>query len=187
MGRNSAWIMFALALGFLVLPIWWVFAAVLAALWHETCHYLTLRFMGGRVIDFRAGLTGAVMSVGFKSPVQELVCALSGPVGSLLLLLLAKWLPRTAICGAFQGIYNLLPIYPLDGGRGVRCLTELILSPVAGNKLCCWMERLCLLGIILLGFYSCFGLHLGAAPLLIGAGIICRAKIPCKPWRNSVQ
>jgi Zn-dependent protease len=186
-GRNSAWLLFALALGLLVLPIWWVFAAVLAAVWHEACHYFALRLCGGRAFGLRAGLTGAVMDVRFNGPGQELICALSGPAGSLLLLLFVRWMPRTAICGGFQGIYNLLPIYPLDGGRAMRCLSEIILTPIIGQKLCFWVEKACLLGLVILSLYGCFGLHLGIAPLLVGAGIIWRVKIPCKPWRNSVQ
>ncbi len=187
MGCNSAWLLITLALGLLVLPLWWVLAAVLAAVWHEACHYFVLRLCGGRAISLKAGLSGASMEVRGLSPAQELVCALAGPVGSLLLLLFARWLPRTAICAGFQGLYNLLPVYPLDGGRAVRCLTELCLPPEIGSKICKCLEQICLLGLVLLALYGCFGLHLGLAPLVVGAGIICRIKIPCKPWRNSVQ
>ena len=187
MGRNSPWLFLALALGMLVLPIWWVLSAVMAAIWHETCHYFALRLCGGRPLSLRAGLTGAVMEVRFSSPGQELMCALAGPMGSLLLLMLARWLPRTAICAGFQGIYNLLPIYPLDGGRGVRCLTELCLPPDVGQSLCRCLEVVSLIGLALLALYGAFCLHLGAGPLMVGAGIIWRIKRPCKPWRNSVQ
>lgn len=187
MGRNPAWLLFALALGLLVLPMQWVFAAVLAAIWHEACHYFAIHLSGGQASTLRAGLTGAVMEVRLSGPGQELLCALAGPIGSLFLLLLAKWLPRTAICAGFQGLYNLLPIYPLDGGRAVRCLTELCLPLEIGQQICFWLEKLCILGLVVLSVYGCFCLHLGLAPLLLGAVIIWRIKIPCKPWRNSVQ
>ena len=187
MGRNSAWLLLLLALGLLVLPLWWVIAAALAALWHEACHYGALRLCGGRALGLRAGLMGMVMEARFSGPGQELFCALAGPIGSLFLLLFAKWLPRTAICAGFQGLYNLLPIYPLDGGRGVRCLCELCLPLETGRKVCVWLENGCLIGILAVSLYGCIGLHLGLAPLLVGAGIICRIKIPCKPGRNSVQ
>ena len=185
--RNIPWLIFALALALLVLPIWWVLAAVLAAIWHEACHYVALRLCGGRTLGFRAGLAGAVMEVRFSGPGQELICALAGPLGSLFLLVLARWLPRTAICAGFQGLYNLLPIYPLDGGRVARCLSALCLPPEIGQKICCWLEWTCLVGLAVLSIYGCFGLGLGLLPMLVGAGIIWRTKIPCKPWRNSVQ
>lgn len=187
MERNSPWLLFALALGVLVLPIWWVFAAVLAALWHEACHYLALRLCGVRAVSFRVGVTGAMLEVRGLGMVQEMLCALAGPLGSILLLLTARWFPRTAICAGFQGIYNLLPIYPLDGGRALRCLTNLLMPQSQGQMLCDFLEKICILGLILLALYGCFGLHLGLAPLLVGAGIIWRIKSPCKPWRNSVQ
>ena len=187
MGRNSAWLFFALALGLLVLPIWWVFAAVLAAIWHEACHYFALRLCGGQAVGLRAGLSGAVMEVRSLNPAQELACVLAGPVGSLSLLIFARWLPRTAICAGFQGIYNLLPIYPLDGGRAVRCLTELVFPSRWSHMICLWLERICLFGIIFLSLYGSFALHLGLAPVIAGMAIIWRVKRPCKPWRNSVQ
>ena len=187
MGRNSAWLLLLLALGLLILPIWWVLAAVLAALWHEGCHYFALRLVGGQALGVRAGLNGAVMVVRFDHPAQEIICALAGPAGSLLLLLLVRWLPRTAICGGLQGVYNLLPIFPLDGGRAVRQLSTVYLSSEKAKKLCDFMEIACISGIAVLSLYGYVTLHLGIAPLLVGAGIIWRAKIPCKPWRNSVQ
>ena len=187
MGLEFALLLIALALGLLVLPIWWIFAAVMAALWHEFCHYFALRISGGRALGLRAGLRGAVMEVGFSGPGQEIICALAGPLGSLCLLCLAKWLPRTAICAGFHGLYNLMPIYPLDGGRIVRCLTERLFDQKLAEKVCKWLEIFCISGLLSVSFYGCFVLHLGIGPLLIGGGIIWRVKIPCKLWRNSVQ
>lgn len=187
MGRNASWLLFTLALGLLVLPIWWVFAAMLAALWHEACHYFVLRLCDGQALSLKAGVTGAVMEVRFPGAAQEFFCALAGPVGSLLLLFFSRWLPRTAICAGFQGLYNLLPIYPLDGGRALRCLSDLYLPFEIGQKICVWLEKLCIIAIVVLSLFGCFMMHLGLMPILVGSVIICRVKIPCKPWRNSVQ
>lgn len=57
---------------------------------------------------------------------RELIAVLAGPAASLLLLSLVRVFPRVAICGLIQGIYNLLPIYPLDGGKALRCLMALV-------------------------------------------------------------
>lgn len=60
------------------------------------------------------------------SPGRELLCVLAGPAVSFSLLALARFFPRIAICGLVQGIYNLLPIYPLDGGKALRCMVSLL-------------------------------------------------------------
>lgn len=189
-GRNSAMWMLTLALALFLVPLQWIAAAVVAAAFHEFCHYVVLRLCGGKANGVLIGLTGVKMRIAGLSNEQELLCALAGPVGSFFLLFLARWLPRTAICAGVQGIYNLLPVYPLDGGRILRCCAELCLPPHTAASVCEWMQWFCLMGILFLGIYGCFAMRLGVAPLL-GAiylvGRTFRGKIPCKPWGNSVQ
>lgn len=192
MMRNSfsGALLLLLALALLMLPMQWVGAAILAAVFHELCHYGAVRLCGGRVRTVSAGLSGARMHVVGLSTGGELLCALAGPAGSLGLLLFAKWLPRTAVCAGFQGLYNLLPIYPLDGGRVIRCLAEMIFPLQVGQRVCDVIEFVCMSGIIILTLYGCFVLRLGVLPLLIGFSVVLRrfpGKIPCKPWGNSVQ
>ena len=63
---------------------------------------------------------------------EELLCALAGPAGSLSLLLVSEWIPRIALCGMVQGLFNLIPAGNLDGGRVLRCLIALLF----GKKPC---------------------------------------------------
>lgn len=163
-----------LALMLLVLPMQWVFAAALAAAFHELCHYSAVRLCGGEMRNLRAGVTGVRMEVVGLSAFQELLCSLAGPCGSLLLLIAARWLPRTAVCAGFQGIYNLLPIYPLDGGRAFRCGAELLLSNAMGEKVCRCIEWMCLCALVLLGLYGTFFKGLGLLPLALAAAIALR-------------
>ena len=113
-----------LALLLLVLPIRWVAAAVLAAVFHESCHMAAVYLLGGRCEGIRLSARGARMEATLPAFRGELLSILAGPAGSLLLLSLYRVLPRVAVCAAVQGFYNLLPIEPLDGGRALRLCLE---------------------------------------------------------------
>ena len=115
----SAWIFFSVLI--LMLPLNWVLAVFMAALIHELCHFAVLRILRVPVFAMRIGGRGAAMETGSMTQFQELLCTLAGPVGSFMLLLLVRIFPRLAICGLIQGIYNLIPLYPMDGGRIARC------------------------------------------------------------------
>lgn len=128
----SACVLAALLL--LTLPLRWLLAAVFAAGVHEMCHVLALRLCGGRIFRIRIGPAGAALETDSLSFPREMLCALAGPAGSFLLLFLGKRFPEAAVCGAVQGIYNLLPIYPLDGGRALRCFLGMVLPGKAGER-----------------------------------------------------
>ena len=78
----GGWVLLMLALMILVLPMQWVLAAVLAAMFHELCHYGAARLCGGNVAQLRVGTFGAQMEVWGLTNLGELVCALAGPLGS---------------------------------------------------------------------------------------------------------
>ena len=82
--------------------------------------------MGGRIWEFRLCAGGAVMEATPMSAGRELLCVLAGPVGGLLLASFYRGIPRVAICAAAQSAFNLLPVYPLDGGRAMGCMVELL-------------------------------------------------------------
>lgn len=110
----------------LTIPIRWILAAFLAALVHELGHYSTVRLLGGTVSGAAVSCRGARMEIFPMSPGRELWCILAGPAASFSLLAMARFFPRIAICGLIQGMYNLLPIYPLDGGKALRCMVTLV-------------------------------------------------------------
>lgn len=162
----SPWLPVYLAALLLLLPLQWVFAWVTAAVLHELGHYCALRLLGIPIRHFTAGINGAKLITGQTDPLRELLAALAGPAVGIGLISLAGVFPRLALCGAVQSAYNLLPVYPMDGGRAVRCIVEL-LGIKAADKVCATVEILCLAALACLGIYGSFVLRLGLLPLLV--------------------
>lgn len=155
--RASGWGCVLLALALLVLPLPWLLAAVTAALFHELCHGAAVLALGGTLGAIQLGGRGATMEVGGLSIGRELLAAAAGPLGSLGLLLFSRFFPRLSLCGLVQGLYNLLPIYPLDGGRMLFCLVRFRHPEDLALKICRRIGALAGaaagLGLLWLGLY----------------------------------
>lgn len=106
----------------LLLPINWLLSAVTAAAVHETAHILSVFLFGGKIHRIRISVTGCVIECGELSEFAKLASVFMGPVFSLLLICFRRAAPQIAVCGLFQGVFNLLPILPLDGGRILQLL-----------------------------------------------------------------
>ena len=160
----------------LSVPLRWILAAMGAAVFHELCHWTAIRFSGGQVHGLILRAAGMVMETDPMLPGRELVCALAGPAGSFLLAILYEYTPLLSLCGLVQGCFNLLPLYPLDGGRAVRCLLEM-----AGRER--WLAPIEYAALLLLLVPA---VKTGT-PGLAAWTLAAFRKIPCKHWRFGVQ
>ncbi len=153
-----------LALMLLLLPLKWVLAVILAVLVHEMFHAAAVYLLSGRIYSLYFGLGGARMKLDVLPPGKELAVALAGPLGSGLLVLLAPILPRTAMCGLVHCVYNLLPLFPLDGGRILSNLIALLFPGEAGERLFSLIQWIFRLVLIVLCLF--LGFHWGILPVL---------------------
>lgn len=110
------------ALLLLLLPVEWLLSFMTAALVHESAHILAVLLFRGRIHSFRISVTGCSIECGEMTEVGNVMSILAGPVCSLLLVCFRRITPQIAVGGLCQGLFNLLPVLPLDGGRILQIL-----------------------------------------------------------------
>lgn len=182
--KGQMYILLSIAL--LIIPLPWLTAWVISAAIHEVSHYLALRLLKVEVISVVIGAAGATINTGPISWKKEVFCALAGPVGGLLLCLSASWFPRLALCAMAQSVFNLLPVYPLDGGRAVRCVVLSLFGESVAHTVSVVIGVLCFIFMISVSVYW----ELGVVPILFAFLFGIRyipIKIPCKHGKQIVQ
>lgn len=145
---------------------------LLACAVHELGHVAAARCFGGRVERLSLTAVGAELSFSYRAPLtygRDSLVALAGPGANLLLGGLFYWQGRhlPAVLSLGLGVFNLLPILPLDGGRVLYSLLAERLDPD-------WADRLltafagCLVGV-LAGVGTIAAVHYANVSLLLTA------------------
>jgi len=113
--------------------------------------HLHLTVAGAEIIPER----GAIFSYG-----EEVLIIAAGPASSLLVAALIGWstsgsgnecLYLFAGLNLAVGIFNLLPIWPLDGGRMLNLLLIRLLDPIRGERACRLFSAILGTGILVMG------------------------------------
>lgn len=181
---------FRLALSFLLLPIPWVLAWMIAAAIHEALHGLALRLFHYRVYGLELKFSGIRMETEPLQGASGVICALAAPVGCLAFVIVMKWIPRIAVCALLQSFYNLLPVYPLDGGRALRLLLDKLDNPRLSSVISIAVETALWAAAVLVNGALTIRYHLGLFPsiaLIILWLSLQRAKKSCNARGKGVQ
>ena len=129
----------------LMAPIVCLAAVLLAAVCHEMGHYIALRLCGGRLEGLSVSAFGAQMRIRDRNRLsygREALCVLAGPLVNVTLSGLmsvgGKWREEFYLFAGAQlvlGVFNLLPLTALDGGRLVFLIVEAVRGkPVPPEK-----------------------------------------------------
>lgn len=154
-----------------------VFGSVLL---HELGHAMAGRAFGIPTRDITLYPFGGVasMQVQANRPKVELLVALAGPAVNLVLAALGLVALQLGVAEAglfvvinlVMGIFNLLPAYPMDGGRVLRAYWTLRGEPVEATMRALKLSRWFAWGFIVLGLFGSPSLILVGAFLLFVIG-----------------
>ena len=177
-----------LAFAFVLIPFEWLSSWILAAAIHELGHITSIRAGGHSIYGLDISLSGARILTDDLGR-DEWFCALAGPIFGLLLGLTIRIFPRLGICAIFQTCVNLLPIYPMDGGRVIRSVICNIWTEEQANRILKILA--CIVTLILIVLISRMK-DTGLAYTLITILILTelktyQRKIPCKRRVKWVQ
>lgn len=163
---------------------------------HELGHALAARFYGIPTRDITLLPIGGIARLERmpRKPTQELVVALAGPMVNVIIAVVLYVLLALAVglanltSPSFQGAtflqqlmfvnialvgFNLLPAFPMDGGRVVRAVLAMFMDYVRATRVAALMGQICAIGFGFLGLYNPM-LLLIAAFIFIGAATEAR-------------
>lgn len=174
----------------------WFDVAVLLAVFgcvalHEVGHAAAARLYGIRTRDITLYPVGGVASLERmpEKPLQEIVIALAGPAvnvaiaaGIYLAVMLGNALPavwvssspdivdafvgRLFVANVFLCLFNLLPAFPMDGGRVLRAVLSLGMSRVSATRVAVTV------GAVVAGLFVLAGLFLPQLSLVIVGAVV---------------
>ena len=174
----------------MIIPIPWVTAWTCAMILHESLHCISLYLLGYSVLEVSFTANGARIVSEHTTLLHGMLCSLAGPIGSLLITPFLTMFPRVSVCVWIQSAFNLLPVYPLDGGQVLynffSCFTNNRLAEQLSNIIS-WSTIVMIAGV---SITASVWLKLGITPLLIPVFLFLktqRVKIPCKEALHRVQ
>ena len=153
--------------------VFYAFLAAAAA--HEAGHVMAIYLVGGRVTGIRLGMCDAKIETRGLGYRQEIFCALAGPGMSVLVCLaLRKAYATCAAISLLLGLFNAMPVYPLDGGRALRAGLCLVL-PLGRAEAVSNVVSLAVCAAGLAGAISCARAYgLGFAPVALWLVVFAR-------------
>lgn len=149
----TPWFCFVAATMLLVLPIDWLLGWLVAVLFHELGHVAALLLLRKTINSIVFDQNGIYIKTDNMLPLEEIICAAAGPITGLFPLLFSRTFPHGALCALTMSCFNLIPIYPSDGGRVLMGILRLILPPTKVSNICQIVSAAMLFALLLIITY----------------------------------
>jgi len=166
---------------------------------HELAHSLTSKAFGCTISEIRLSILGGCASGDIpRAAWKELLMAVAGPLMSFLLgfgiffafagkRIESEWLYEVVLCAIIMnislGAFNLLPGFPMDGGRIFRCIMRAFTTRAKATYLAMIVGRASAIALVLLPMLGVY--HIWIIPL--GGSIFFRVLIAWMIWREGYR
>lgn len=156
--HSEFFLIFTLAL--FLIPVRWVLGWIIAGFLHEFSHMGMLYIQKVKIVSVSIKASGAIIMSEPMSFLQEFYCALAGPLGSLSSYIFLRIFPEITICAFLQSAFNLLPAYPLDGGRAIKCAVSHFWGESRGEAVSKYLTGIVFAVLSAISFWLIFYLHI---------------------------
>jgi len=179
----------------IMLSLGYIIALFGCVVLHEFGHALTARRFGIKTNDITLFPIGGMarMEKMPESPKEELLVAIAGPMvnvviaGALFLYMYfsptlyqigfptatmtaAQFLPALFLVNIFMAVFNLIPAFPMDGGRIFRALLAFKLERARATRIAASVGQVIAIGFVFVGlFYNIWLVFIGIF-IYLGAG-----------------
>ncbi len=149
-----------------------IFSAVIV---HELTHLIALWILGGEIISINITPLGlSIERSGLLSHTSELIMSLSAPIMNLILAVIFFYFNLdTCTTGANLGLglLNILPIFPLDGGKAFHALLHTVLSPIKAAQISELVTHIFLVSFWMIGIAIALVINGGLSMLMLSVGL----------------
>lgn len=150
----------------------WIPILFVSVLIHELAHAAMIALFGfGASHIILSGMGGVTINQRKAKPWQDMLISLAGPASSFGLAYLCLWLaynvpamqrdamlvaliPRMYIANRFWGMFNLIPVAPLDGGHAVREFLNIFLPDRTSFVIYVWIAMIVGAGVAIYMFQA---------------------------------
>jgi Zn-dependent protease len=149
----------------------WLPIIFLSVLIHELAHAGAIAMFGfGASQIVLGGMGGVTINQRRAKPWQNMIISVAGPASSFVLMFLAgmatrtqlgqtdkmlrEFLPLFAVANLWWGVFNLIPVPPLDGGHATRDFFRIFLNERTAFVISIWIAIIVGGGVALFAFKS---------------------------------